>query len=330
MGLFWSMKPEKPRSRLSKNNVLSPLTVDIDVCQDADDVLLASETNVRHFLKEGMKRIEVKEGRIRGVLFLPPGDGPFPGVVDLYTFGGGLCEIRASLLANKGFAVLALAFYKYQDLPKTVPECFELEYFEEGITFLRGYPQVKSSGVGVLCLSKSGDFALAMASYLEGVSATAWVNGCNAVNVIPLSYKGVVMPPVELDPAAARFTEDGLIIRDVITDPSLEKNQGSVIHVEQASGRFLFAASEDDMNWNSCMFAEQAVARLRDHGKDTYELVRYPNAGHLLETPYTALCTTGIHAALGMAVVFGGEAKAHCEAQLDLWKRVQEFFRNYV
>lgn len=72
MGLFWAMTPVKPHNRLAKNNVLSPLTVDI-VCQDADDVLLASETNVRHFMKEGMRRIEVKEGRIRGVLFLPPG-----------------------------------------------------------------------------------------------------------------------------------------------------------------------------------------------------------------------------------------------------------------
>ena len=30
-------------------------------------------------MAEGVKRIPVREGRIRGTLFLPPGNGPFPG-----------------------------------------------------------------------------------------------------------------------------------------------------------------------------------------------------------------------------------------------------------
>lgn len=70
-----------------------------------------------------------------------PGKGPFPGIVDLYTLGGGLTEPRASLLANKGFVVLALAYYGYQDLPKN-PKIFDLEYFEEAVTYLRRQPEV--------------------------------------------------------------------------------------------------------------------------------------------------------------------------------------------
>jgi len=30
-------------------------------------------------MAEGVKRFPVREGRIRGTLFIPPGDGPFPG-----------------------------------------------------------------------------------------------------------------------------------------------------------------------------------------------------------------------------------------------------------
>lgn len=70
-----------------------------------------------------------------------PGKGPFPGIVDLYTFGGALSEAKASLLANKGFVVLALAYYGYKDLPKN-PKHFDLEYFEEAVTYLRGQPEV--------------------------------------------------------------------------------------------------------------------------------------------------------------------------------------------
>lgn len=56
--------------------------------------------------------------------------------------GGGLSEARASLLSNKGFVVLALAYYRYQDLPKN-PEMLDLEYFEEAVTYLRRQPEVR-------------------------------------------------------------------------------------------------------------------------------------------------------------------------------------------
>lgn len=69
------------------------------------------------------------------------GKGPFPGIMDLYTFGGGLSEPRASLLANRGYVVLALAYYGYEDLPKK-PKMLDLEYFEEAVKYLRGHPEV--------------------------------------------------------------------------------------------------------------------------------------------------------------------------------------------
>lgn len=69
------------------------------------------------------------------------GKGPFPGIIDLYTFGGGLSEPRASLLAHEGYVVLALPYYGYQDLPKK-PKMLDLEYFEEAVKYLRGHPEV--------------------------------------------------------------------------------------------------------------------------------------------------------------------------------------------
>lgn len=69
------------------------------------------------------------------------GDCPFPGIIDLYTLGGGLSEPRASLLASKGYVVLALAYYGYKGLPKT-PQNLDLEYFEEAVTYLKKRPEV--------------------------------------------------------------------------------------------------------------------------------------------------------------------------------------------
>ena len=67
--------------------------------------------------------------------------GPFPGIVDIYGVGSGLLEYRASLLAGKGFAVMALAYHNYEDLPKGL-EILHLEYFEEAVNYLLDHPQV--------------------------------------------------------------------------------------------------------------------------------------------------------------------------------------------
>ncbi|XP_034556131.1 acyl-coenzyme A thioesterase 1 [Notolabrus celidotus] len=330
MGLFWSLASETPHSKVLKKNVLTPTQVQIEALSGDTGELLASETNEREYMTEGMKRIPVEEGRIRGVLFVPPGKGPFPGIVDLYTFGGGLTEPRASLLANKGFVVLALAYLGYGDLPKKVSK-FDLEYFEEAVTYLRRQPQVTGPGIGIISISHSGGIALSMSSFLSGISATICINACNANTVIPLHYKDIVIPPLYPVVENIKFLDSGILdIRDALPDPSLEENRASLIPVERASCQFLFAVSEDDHNWNSMFFAKQAVETLRKHGKKTYELVTYPKAGHFLEVPHMPYCGSTFHRAVGTPVVFGGEPKAHSEAQMDLWERVQEFFKSHL
>lgn len=74
-------------------------------------------------------------------LLLPLGQGPFPGVIDIFGGIGGLTEFRASLLASSGFAVLALAYFAYEDLPAFLGEV-DLEYFEEAAEFLLQHPKV--------------------------------------------------------------------------------------------------------------------------------------------------------------------------------------------
>ncbi|XP_054618453.1 acyl-coenzyme A thioesterase 5-like [Dunckerocampus dactyliophorus] len=330
MGLLWSMAPETPHSKVVKKNVLSPTLVEIAAHNGDTGELLACETNERGYMMEGMKRIPVQEGRVRGVLFIPPGKGPFPGIVDLYTLGGGLNEQRASLLANKGFVVLALAYYGYQDLPKK-PKNLDLEYFEEAAVYLQNHPEVQGPGIGVISMSHSGALALSMASFFSGITATVCINGCNGNTVIPLHYKDIVMPALRPAIWKIRLTRSWIVdIRNVTPDASLMKNRASLIPIERANCHFLFAVSEDDRNWNSAFFARQAAEILRSHGKESFQVVSYPKAGHFLEVPHTPFCPSSFHAAVGRAVVFGGEPKAHSEAQLDLWERVQEFFKRHL
>ena len=170
-----------------------------------------------------------------------------------------------------------------------------------------------------------------MSSFLSGISATVCINGCIGNTVIPLHYKDIVLPPLIPEVENIKFTESGLIdIRDALPDTSLEEHSASLFPIERASCQFLFAVSEDDHNWNSALFAKQAAATLRNHGKESFKVITYPKAGHFLEVPHMPHCPSGFHAAVGSNVVFGGEPKAHSDAQLDLWERVQEFFKSHL
>ncbi|KAL0164647.1 hypothetical protein M9458_040400, partial [Cirrhinus mrigala] len=113
----------------------------------------------------------------------------------------------------------------------------------------------------------SGDLALSMATFLPGISATVWINGCNANTLVPIYYKDICVPPLLFDVNRVKMTPLGLAdIGDVMNDPI-------VIPIERAPGSFMFIMSEADRNWQSAYYARLACDRLKSHGKNNYELV---------------------------------------------------------
>ena len=90
-GLLWSMKlspGQRKGIRLLKKDVTKPYIVTLDMFdghlhlggeQESVGEPLTSATFEKSYMKAGVRRIPVREGRVRGTLFLPPGDGPFPG-----------------------------------------------------------------------------------------------------------------------------------------------------------------------------------------------------------------------------------------------------------
>nr|XP_046263220.1 acyl-coenzyme A thioesterase 1-like isoform X2 [Scatophagus argus] len=332
MGLLWSLKADALHKRFHKISSLNPHVVNFSVHEeDGEGRMLAEVTSERFLIGDGVSRHPIKEGNIRGVMFTPPGKGPFPAVLDLYTFGGGLSEKRSSLLASRGFVVLTVALYGHDDMPKNINKV-HLDYFEEAIEFLKKQDKVGGKGVGVISLSKSADLSLSMASYLPGVEATVWINGCCANTAVPLYYKkSQILSALMFDRSKVTPTETGAFIsKYVVNDPLAEENKDSLVPIEQATGRFLFVASEDDLNWDSKAYADMMVERLKRHGKDNFETVIYPRAGHYLEPPYGPYCPSSFHGLLGSPVLWGGEPRSHAAAEVHMWKKIQEFFRTHL
>ena len=66
------------------------------------------------------------------VVLLFSGDGPFPGVIDMFGTAGGIIEFRSALLASRGFASLSLPYFRYEDLSDSLFD-MDFEYFMVGI-----------------------------------------------------------------------------------------------------------------------------------------------------------------------------------------------------
>ncbi|XP_032421509.1 acyl-coenzyme A thioesterase 5-like isoform X3 [Xiphophorus hellerii] len=289
MGLLWSLKADALHKYFNKNKALEPLMVNFSVHEE-EGGMLAEATNERRLMGDGVRRVPVEVGNSQGVLFTPPGEGPFPAVLDLGTL---MSEKRASLLANKGFIVLAASLF----IDKLKLERINLDDFEEAVNFLQNHPKVGSKGVGVISRSKGADIVLSLAAFVPGVEAVVWINGCSANAVLPLYYKNrQILSALKFDINKAISTQSGALFTKYGMHDSLkEENKASLVPIERASGRFLFVASEDDISWDSKAYMDEMMDRLKRHGKENFESVSYPGAGHYLEPPFGPHCPSSFH-----------------------------------
>ena len=105
MGLIWSMK-QAPGQRKGIRLMKSDVTVPYDIIVNCfDGHVIPRETSLppfssgtfrKSYMADGVKRVSVRKGRIRGTLFLPPGDGPFPGNCEM-TFSIQLAPVVQTL-----------------------------------------------------------------------------------------------------------------------------------------------------------------------------------------------------------------------------------------
>ncbi|XP_007456466.1 PREDICTED: bile acid-CoA:amino acid N-acyltransferase [Lipotes vexillifer] len=337
MGLLWSLKPEKILTKLLKRDVMNnPLQVqlklydsDVMVTHTAITTPNVSLTLERWYVAPGVTRIQVNEGRLRGAFLLPPGEGRFPVVIDLFGGIGGLIEIQASLLASHGFAILALAYCDYEDLPFQL-EKGDLEYFEEDANFLLRHPKVLSLGTGVVSMSKTAETGLSMAIHLKQVTTAALINGPNFILDIPQVYHGHINQLWPFSPHSLSISTLGLVeLQHIFEDTRAEASETFFLPTEKAQGHFLFIVRED-MNVNSKVYAEQATEQLRRHGKNDWTLLSYPGVGHLIEPPYSPLCCAWRISNLHLFMHWGGEVIPHVAAQERSWKEIQKFLRKHL
>uniref|UniRef100_A0A665UG70 Acyl-CoA thioesterase 15 n=1 Tax=Echeneis naucrates TaxID=173247 RepID=A0A665UG70_ECHNA len=334
MGLLWSMRPvpgSRPGLRLRKRDITSPLLVNISVYSGhegfRDQEPLASVVTERWYMAPGVKRVEVKEQGIRGTLFIPPGPGPFAGLLDLWGGGGGLLEYRAALLASHGYVCLALEYLRTSEMKSGKNEQL---YFEAAFNIIKFHPQVMPDRVGLFGLSMGSLISM----YLAAESAAVKPRCCVCISCNHSYLPGKHITDGENYNKVRTDENNYTIWRDMGLEIST-RFKSALCQVGKISCPILLVNGQDDQNWPSVESAEDIAAKLRAAGKE-HLLTRltYPNAGHLIEPPFSphfrATNFKNIITNEKVVMLWGGQTKPHSDAQEDSWRKILSFLQLHM
>ncbi|MBB5805611.1 dienelactone hydrolase [Saccharothrix ecbatanensis] len=330
MGLFWSMHrtPGKPH----------PHTV-------VEAVGVGRVEVDRRTVPEGVRRTEVTENGLVGVLFEPDDDEIHPGVMVLSGSEGGVHELDAALLAGHGFTALTLAHFGAPGVPDDLIE-IPLEYLGTALDWLGA----RAGQLGVTGGSRGGELALLVGATFPQVKAVVSVVGSGVVTQCigpggrllqkleheaaswtwegrPLPYLPYSIPHelrrrvVDGDPVPLRLAFD-------LTDGIPEDTE---IPVERINGGVLLLSSGQDESWPCAELSEVAFRRLKEHGHPhRHEHVVYPEAGHLIAGPPHRPTTDVVLPGPGVRFSMGGTPAATAAARADAWRRTVEFLSDQL
>jgi esterase/lipase len=354
MGLFWSMTPETfdkgPMAGATRDpwDVQGSQTYELTALLDNE--VITSTSLERVIVPEGVTVRRLKEGRLRGVLFLPAGDGPHPALLGVTGSGGGYYSSEgAAALASRGFAVLGMAYFNAPDLPEQLVN-IPLEYFEESLEWLAAVPEVDSDRIGIIGGSRGGELALILGSRFPRIKAVVskvpshvvWPGCCTeeAFEKPSWTWRGeplVAMAIPEIADRARQYWPDGLenwlgfywiILGDT------ESEAAALIPVEKINGPVLLITGGDDQCWPATYMADLVMERLEARNFPHPHIhLRYDDSGHAAGSlPYwpSSRMVNPIHPLNQEPIALGGTAESLANSSKDSYQRTLEFLEKYL
>ncbi len=319
MGLVWSMRPrEKGVSSYAGPRDLEAQRIEFRLLRKGQPAARAELEQRR--IADGVRQIKL-QGQLHGTLFLPAAKGRIPGVLVVGGSEGGVPAQKAAWLASHGYAALALAYFRYEDLPSRL-EGIPLEYFGQALVWMRQRPEILPDRIAVVGTSRGGELALQLGSMFPQIAAVvAYVPAnvrypacCGNTNAAyAWSWKGAPLAYVPL--------------RDLLHRDAL-RNLEAVIAVEQTHGPILLISGQDDGVWDSSGMAEAVVARLKQaHFTHPVEWLNYPHAGHRSGRPEIVPTWHGAirHPVSGRVENLGGKPEGDAQSSIDAITKVLTF-----
>lgn len=345
MGLIWSQKPDKKDAReLFPANMLIPLETIVTVTVDAKVV---QSGFTQRIAAQGVQRIEIREKNLVGAVYLPATKGPHPAIMILNGSGGGINEHRAALYASRGYIAFSLAYFKAPGLSDYISNT-PLEYFKQGLDWLRQTYAPLNNFVAINGQSRGGELVLLLASlFPEDVSAViAYVpaafvhSGQNAADPTvgregptwlfqgkPLPHiwennKTATWTPFDEGPAPHRHEK--AILTALKDTNAIEKAR---IPVERIQSPIILLSATDDGAWPSSLYSKMIVDRLEQYSfSHDLRWIDTPEGGHSIVFPYIPTTqTTYIHPVSGRISTNGGSPQANALSNFQSWQEIKDF-----
>ncbi len=354
MGLFWSMIPETldmgPMAEATRDPWKTQPPQRYVLTALLGDEEITSVSLQRIIVPEGVSVQRLNEGRLRGVLFLPAGDGPFPALLGVTGSGGGYYPSEgAAALASRGFAVLGMAYFNAPDLPEQLVN-IPLEYFEESLEWLAAVPEVDGDRIGVIGGSRGGELALVLGSRFPQLrvvvskvpSHVVWPGCCTeeAFEKPSWTWGGEPLTAMPIPRITDRAGQYWPAVRDEwlgfywIGLGNTEAEAAATIPVEKINGPVLLITGGDDRCWPGTYMADRVMERLEAHNfPHTHVHLSYDDSGHAAGSlPYwpTARMVNPIHPLNQEPIALGGTAESLARSSEDSYQRTLEFLGKYL
>jgi dienelactone hydrolase len=244
-------------------------------------------------------RTEVKGENFVADFYCNEPSTPRPGILFLGGSEGGRPNRRLpEFLAENGYAVLAVAYYKEKGLPQTF-QMIPLEYFDTPIAWINHSKSVAPGRTVLVGGSKGAELALLLASRKPEIAAVIALSPCSVVWEGPTdappptgqsswSFQGKPIPFVPFDYRGIN-EKDPLFAWKCYKNSLMQKAavEKASIEVEKIHGPILLFSGQDDQLGPCGQMADAICDRLKAKGfKYKYEHVDYPDAGHTLTEHY--------------------------------------------
>jgi dienelactone hydrolase len=336
MGLFQFADPapdadvDPPTTRLSAS---------------VDGEVVATATCERRAEAAGVESAAVEHDRLVGELLVPPGEGPHPGVLLLGGSGGGVpTGPRASLLASRGYAVLALAYFDEPGLPDELREV-PLAYFDEAVAWLSDHEAVRAEPLGTLGVSRGSEAAVQLAARNDPVrtvvavvpgshrfqglarnfsgGTSAWSDGGEPTPYVPFRWGWTDTLRLGLNFLLARPNDLSMSYAGGLADADEDRREAAALPVASVGGPVLLVSGDDDSLWPSTAFADRLRKRLdaADY-PHPYEHVVAEGAGHGISVPYLPVGDRTVAGEGRFRFHLGGTPGAYARADAETWPRV--------
>ncbi len=321
-GLIWSMLPssQKKSSRYQPPPDFGIQNIEFHLM--LKNVELGAARLEQAVIAEGVQRVIIRYGDLRGTLFVPPGKDRHPGVLVLGGSEGGLPSRRAAWLASHGFAALALAYFRFDDLPKELAG-IPLEYFGRALTWMANRPEIAADRIAVMGVSRGAELALQLGSMFPRIRAVVAYSPANVRYPACCGFTSV--------PYAWTWNGNGLAFRPLRPGAAqVEMVMKSEIEVERTRGPILLISGDADRVWDSTSMADSIVARLkRYHFNYNVKHLNYPHAGHGAGRPEIVPAWQGLtrNPTSGREVEVGGTPQGNAESSLDAIQKVIDFLQ---